>query len=173
MATRGASSATRAIHERRQPAAQSPWQTATITRIEKRTPRVTSFFFQPSRPFAYHAGQHVDVRLTAPDGYQARALLLHRLGAGERRDDRAGDREARRRRGLALLPRGRSGRRRDRVARSARRPFRLVRQRRRAAAAGRRRVRRGAADGDGAPPRGAQDRRCRWRWCFRRGSGTR
>lgn len=53
-------------------AAQSPWQTVTITRIEKRTPRVTSFFLQPSRPFAYRAGQHVDVRLTAPDGYQAR-----------------------------------------------------------------------------------------------------
>jgi ferredoxin-NADP reductase len=53
-------------------AVQSPWQTARIVRIEKRTPRVTSFFFQPSRPFAYRAGQHVDVRLTAPDGYQAR-----------------------------------------------------------------------------------------------------
>lgn len=50
----------------------SPWQTARITRIEKRTPRVTSFFFALSRPFAYRAGQHVDVRLTAPDGYQAR-----------------------------------------------------------------------------------------------------
>ena len=53
-------------------ASQSPWQTAKITRIEKRTPRVTSFFFALSRPFAYRAGQHVDVRLTAPDGYQAR-----------------------------------------------------------------------------------------------------
>jgi ferredoxin-NADP reductase len=53
-------------------AVQSPWQTARIVRIKKRTPRVTSFFFQPSRPFAYRAGQHVDVRLTAPDGYQAR-----------------------------------------------------------------------------------------------------
>jgi len=51
---------------------QSPWQMATITRIEKRTPRVTSFWFQPSRPFVHLAGQHVDVRLTAPDGYQAR-----------------------------------------------------------------------------------------------------
>ncbi|MBZ9857711.1 ferredoxin reductase [Mesorhizobium sp. CA13] len=50
----------------------SPWQTARIVRVEKRTPRVTSFFFEPSRPFAYRAGQHVDVRLTAPDGYQAR-----------------------------------------------------------------------------------------------------
>jgi len=51
---------------------QSPWQTATITRIERRTPRVTSFWFQPSRPFVHLAGQHVDIRLTAPDGYQAR-----------------------------------------------------------------------------------------------------
>lgn len=53
-------------------AAQSPWQAARITRIEKRTPRVTSFFFRLSRAFAHRAGQHVDVRLTAPDGYQAR-----------------------------------------------------------------------------------------------------
>ncbi|RJT42531.1 oxidoreductase [Mesorhizobium waimense] len=53
-------------------AAQSPWQTAKIIRIEKRTPRVTSFFFKLSRPFVHQAGQHVDVRLTAPDGYQAR-----------------------------------------------------------------------------------------------------
>ena len=52
--------------------AQSPWQTARIIRIEKRTPRVTSFFFRLSRPFTHRAGQHVDVRLTAPDGYQAR-----------------------------------------------------------------------------------------------------
>ncbi|RWD83455.1 ferredoxin reductase [Mesorhizobium sp.] len=55
-----------------EPQPQSPWQTATISRIEKRTPRVTSFWFQPSRPFTHLAGQHVDVRLTAPDGYQAR-----------------------------------------------------------------------------------------------------
>ena len=53
-------------------AALSPWQTAKIIRIEKRTPRVTSFVFKLSRPFVHHAGQHVDVRLTAPDGYQAR-----------------------------------------------------------------------------------------------------
>jgi ferredoxin-NADP reductase len=53
-------------------ATQSPWQMAKIIRIEKRTPRVTSFFFKLSRPFAHQAGQHVDVRLTAPDGYQAR-----------------------------------------------------------------------------------------------------
>ena len=33
---------------------------------------------------AHDAGQHVDVRLTAPDGYQRRAQLLDRLGAGRR-----------------------------------------------------------------------------------------
>ncbi len=53
-------------------AAQSPWQTVTIRRIEKRAPSITSFFLQPSRRFPYRAGQHVDVRLTASDGYQAR-----------------------------------------------------------------------------------------------------
>ena len=30
-----------------------------------------SFTLQPSAPFPFRAGQHVDVRLTAPDGYQA------------------------------------------------------------------------------------------------------
>jgi ferredoxin-NADP reductase len=47
------------------------WQSSVITAIVKQTSRVTSFFFAPSHPFAFQAGQHVDVRLTAPDGYQA------------------------------------------------------------------------------------------------------
>jgi ferredoxin-NADP reductase len=48
----------------------SSWQQAVIERIEQRTPRVKSFFLQtPLRPHV--AGQHVDVRLTAQDGYQA------------------------------------------------------------------------------------------------------
>lgn len=47
------------------------WQPATITAIDRLTPRVTSFRFKPSQPFTYLAGQHVDVRLTAPDGYTA------------------------------------------------------------------------------------------------------
>jgi ferredoxin-NADP reductase len=34
------------------------------------TPRVKSFVFAPAAPFPFRAGQHVDVRLTAPDGYQ-------------------------------------------------------------------------------------------------------
>jgi ferredoxin-NADP reductase len=47
------------------------WQTARIERIERQTATVVSFFLAPSQPFAFRAGQHVDVRLTAPDGYQA------------------------------------------------------------------------------------------------------
>jgi ferredoxin-NADP reductase len=53
------------------PLARTPWQMATITKVVRQTPRVTSFFFKPSAPFHYKAGQHVDVRLTAPDGYRA------------------------------------------------------------------------------------------------------
>ena len=47
------------------------WQKATLTAIARQTDRVTSFFLAPARPFAFEAGQYVDVRLTAPDGYQA------------------------------------------------------------------------------------------------------
>lgn len=48
------------------------WQIATIEKIERRTPRTRSFTLKLAEPFMYEAGQHVDVRLTAPDGYQAR-----------------------------------------------------------------------------------------------------
>jgi ferredoxin-NADP reductase len=47
------------------------WQIATVTEIVTRTPRIKSFFFSLSSPFGFQAGQHVDVRLTAPDGYRA------------------------------------------------------------------------------------------------------
>jgi len=47
------------------------WQPTTITGVGRLTERVMSFRFLPSEPFAYRAGQHVDVRLTAPDGYTA------------------------------------------------------------------------------------------------------
>lgn len=47
------------------------WQAAIVTGIIPRTPRIKSFVFELSRPFGFLAGQHVDVRLTAPDGYRA------------------------------------------------------------------------------------------------------
>ena len=47
------------------------WQEAKIAAIMPDTPRVKSFLLAPSAPFPFRAGQHVDVRLTAPDGYQA------------------------------------------------------------------------------------------------------
>jgi ferredoxin-NADP reductase len=47
------------------------WQTATILSRTPRTPGIASIFVRPDTPFAWTAGQHVDVRLTAADGYRA------------------------------------------------------------------------------------------------------
>lgn len=47
------------------------WRMAKIERIEARTPRLKSYWLRFAEPFAFRAGQHVDVRLTAEDGYQA------------------------------------------------------------------------------------------------------
>lgn len=47
------------------------WQSCVIERIVQQTPSIKSFFLRLSTPFAHIAGQHVDVRLTAPDGYSA------------------------------------------------------------------------------------------------------
>ena len=47
------------------------WRQTPIVEIIKRTDRVTSFVFARAAPLAFQAGQHMDVRLTAPDGYQA------------------------------------------------------------------------------------------------------
>ena len=47
-----------------------PWQEAVIEQIERQTARVKSFFLRPRNWRSFRAGQHLDVRLTAPDGYQ-------------------------------------------------------------------------------------------------------
>ena len=47
------------------------WQEAVITAIARVTPRVTSLRLRVPFADSYRAGQHVDVRLTAEDGYQA------------------------------------------------------------------------------------------------------
>ena len=48
-----------------------PWQSCTIEDIVQQTPSIKSVFLRLREPFAHIAGQHVDVRLTAPDGYSA------------------------------------------------------------------------------------------------------
>ncbi len=82
MATRGASNALTATERMQGPLR---WQTATITRTLAQTLRVKSFWLRLSRPFAFRAGQHVDVRLTAEDGYTARRSysIASAPGAGE------------------------------------------------------------------------------------------
>jgi ferredoxin-NADP reductase len=73
------------------------WQEARVTDILVQTPTVKSFFLRPPAWGSFLAGQHVDVRLTAPDGYQAERsysigsapetpdieLVIERLATGE------------------------------------------------------------------------------------------
>lgn len=47
------------------------WQIATITTIHQETPRAKSFTLKVPNWQRHKAGQHYDIRLTAPDGYQA------------------------------------------------------------------------------------------------------
>lgn len=47
------------------------WQEAPVTAVTIQTPTVKSFFLRPTEWSGFAAGQHVDIRLTAPDGYQA------------------------------------------------------------------------------------------------------
>jgi glycine betaine catabolism B len=52
-------------------AATARWQSCAIVEIATRTPAIKSFFLRLSETFDSTAGQHVDVRLTAPNGYTA------------------------------------------------------------------------------------------------------
>ncbi len=47
------------------------WMAATVTEVHDETPRVRSIVFECPGWDGHHAGQHVDIRLTAEDGYQA------------------------------------------------------------------------------------------------------
>ncbi len=47
------------------------WQIATVTAIKPETPQVKTFTLALPAWVPHRAGQHYDVRLTAPDGYQA------------------------------------------------------------------------------------------------------
>lgn len=54
-----------------EPRQRTHWQDATITAVAELTPRIKAFRLRPATWFPFRAGQHVDIRLTAPDGYQA------------------------------------------------------------------------------------------------------
>ena len=56
---------------------QGPWRNAKIERISQLTPRIKSFFLDVSELASRRAGQHISVRLTAPDGYAAQRLAIH------------------------------------------------------------------------------------------------
>jgi ferredoxin-NADP reductase len=47
------------------------WQLGTVTAVKRETPRVKSFRLELPMWMPHLPGQHYDVRLTAPDGYQA------------------------------------------------------------------------------------------------------
>jgi ferredoxin-NADP reductase len=47
------------------------WQLATVAAIREETPRVKTFVLTLPQWTPHRAGQHYDLRLTAPDGYQA------------------------------------------------------------------------------------------------------
>ncbi len=47
------------------------WQSATVERVAVETYRAKTFTLRLAEPRPFRAGQHYDVRLTAPDGYQA------------------------------------------------------------------------------------------------------
>ena len=48
-----------------------PWQTARVLEVRPEAPRVKTFRLGLDQPLGHRAGQHVVVRLTAPDGYTA------------------------------------------------------------------------------------------------------
>jgi len=47
------------------------WQISTVKAIKQETPTVKTFTLGLPHWLQHEAGQHYDIRLTAPDGYQA------------------------------------------------------------------------------------------------------
>ena len=62
------------------------WQIGTVTSVKPETPRVKSFRITLPMWMEHLPGQHYDVRLTAPDGYEAQrsySIASSPLDAGE------------------------------------------------------------------------------------------
>ena len=79
---------------------QGPWRNAKIERISQLTPRIKSFFLDVSELASRRAGQHISVRLTAPDGYVAQRS--YSIASAPRADTVEIIIEARRWRGVAF-----------------------------------------------------------------------
>ncbi len=136
------------------------WRLARVRAVEEAAEAAVTIALDVDDWPGHAAGQHVDVRLTAEDGYQAQrsysiasapedpglALTVERIDDGEVSPYLAGEL----REGDELELRGPIGGH-----------FTWRVQRRRAAAAGRRRLGVRAAAGDAAPPGGAGQRRRR------------
>ena len=56
-----------------------------VADVVEETPSTRTLVLDVDGWTGHRAGQHVDIRLTAEDGYQARALVLDRVGAGATR----------------------------------------------------------------------------------------
>lgn len=52
----------------------SAWRVGTVTDIRTEAPNLRSFCFSFETPVKHDAGQHYEIRLTSPDGYQAARL---------------------------------------------------------------------------------------------------
>jgi len=59
------------------------WQTATVGAVSDETPRVRTLILEVPGWQGHRAGQHVDVRLTADDGYQAERAYSIASAPGE------------------------------------------------------------------------------------------
>jgi ferredoxin-NADP reductase len=59
------------------------WQTATVASVVDETPKVRTLVFEVPHWPGHRAGQHVDIRLTADDGYQAEREYSIASGPGE------------------------------------------------------------------------------------------
>ena len=125
------------------------WQHATVVGTREETATVRTLTLQVDGWSGHRPGQHVDVRLTAPDGYTAvRPYSIATPENGSRIDVTVAlveDGEV-----SSYLVYGRRSRNRDGRARTARRLVRLESRRPRARSAPRRRGRRGTADGNAA-----------------------
>ena len=85
------------------------WRAATVAAIAPETPRAATLTLDVPGWNGHRAGQHVDVRLTAEDGYRAQRCYSI-ASAPEDGQPHDHGRGARRRRGLALDGRGRRAR---------------------------------------------------------------